>query len=331
MYEALHNHTDASDGTQNYLEVLDTAHQFGFGTVAFTDHDAVPSAKDLLALKAYAGPTKWVTGIEVSSGLPRELGGGPVSSLHILGQFIDPTQEVILEHCRLAQSARIERMERIVTNLKSLGFSISIDDCLSASDGESVGRPHIVTALFSHPENQAVIDRITGEMAAAAVNDASVAMDYMRLLGRHETDRPYRLFLSEDAFIKDIYVDYLYNIDFDRAVELIRQAGGVAIFAHWFTVKKKIDAALLKKLVSEKRIDGLEIISNPSNEDGRREIPFLLELTEAAQCLSTYGLDSHRPDHFKRYNSYQSLGATTVGQTKRLIERVKPNLAFSNL
>ena len=147
MYESLHNHTTASDGTQTYLEVLEAARRNKVGLVAFTDHDTLPSAADLKILRDYDGPVKWMVGCEISSGLPIELGGGVTSSLHILGLFTDPTNKALLDHCVKAVAARIERMERIVTNLKSLGFNISVEDCMAASGGETVGRPHIVRAL----------------------------------------------------------------------------------------------------------------------------------------------------------------------------------------
>jgi hypothetical protein len=230
-YESLHNHTTASDGTQTYAEVLDSARVNGLGVVAFTDHDMLPSEAEVGRLREYTGPVNWVIGCEISSGLPLELGGGATSSLHILGLFTDPTNEALREHCRKAQVARTERMERIVTNLKGLGFKISVDDCLKASGGETVGRPHIVRALNTYPENATIIDDLRAEMEAAAVQSASVAMDYAHMLERPASDYPYRLFLSDDAFVPGVYVDYLYTVDMDAAVKLIRDAGGVAVVA----------------------------------------------------------------------------------------------------
>jgi len=90
-------------------------------------------------------------------------------------------------------------------------------------------------------ENTAVIEVMKAEMEKAAVASAKVAMDYAHMMERPPSDYPYRLFLSDDAFIPGIYVDYLYSIDLDSAVKLIRGAGGVAIVAHWYTASRKID------------------------------------------------------------------------------------------
>jgi hypothetical protein len=189
--------------------------------------------------------------------------------------FTDPTDKALLEHCTKALAARNDRMERIVGNLKGLGFKITVDDAMAAAGGESVGRPHIVRALNAYPENALVIDGIRTEMQKAAVASASVAMDYAYMMERPASDHPYRLFLSDDAFVPDIYVDYLYWVDMDSAVGLIRGAGGVAVLAHWYTAAKKIDAEMLEGMIKAGRLDGVEIMGNLINSAARRAEPVL--------------------------------------------------------
>jgi predicted metal-dependent phosphoesterase TrpH len=330
-YESLHNHTTASDGTQTYAEVLDSARVNGLGVVAFTDHDMLPSEAEVGRLREYTGPVNWVIGCEISSGLPLELGGGATSSLHILGLFTDPTNEALREHCRKAQVARTERMERIVTNLKGLGFKISVDDCLKASGGETVGRPHIVRALNTYPENATIIDDLRAEMEAAAVQSASVAMDYAHMLERPASDYPYRLFLSDDAFVPGVYVDYLYTVDMDAAVKLIRDAGGVAVVAHWYTVSKKIDARMLEGMIEAGRIDGVELMGNPLNSMAQRAQPVLRAMAERTGCLATYGVDGHREQDIENFIHDRELARRTSGQTARLIAKTGVGLEWTNL
>jgi hypothetical protein len=291
----------------------------------------LPSAEDLATLRAYKGPVKWLIGCEISSGLPKELGGGATSMLHILGLFTDPTNAALLEHCAKAGVARNERMERIVTNLKGLGFTISAEDCLEASGGESVGRPHIVKALGMHDENQEVINRIKAEMAAAAVSNPSVAMDYMRMLERSESDYPYRLFLSDEAFIPGIYVDYLYSIDLDESVKLIRDAGGIAILAHWPTISKKINDIFLEGLVRDGRLDGLELRSGYFDSQVERAERDLIAMAARTKCITTYGIDGHRGVDIEQLGRETSLANKSVGQTAKILERVAPDLSHSNL
>lgn len=331
MYESLHNHTTASDGAQSYAEVLATAESSGFGVVAFTDHDMLPSAADLKALGSYKGAVKWLLGCEISSGLPRELGGGPTSMFHILGLFTDPTNAALLEHCRRALAARTERMERIVANLRSLGFAISVDDCLRASGGESVGRPHIVKALNANPANAAVMDTLKADMERAAVNSATVAMNYMRMLERDPSDYPYRLFLSDDAFIPGVYVDYLYSIDMDASVKLIREAGGVAILAHWPTIWRKINAAMLEGFLRDGRLDGVELRSGFVDSEVDGAARQLAAMADRHGAVTTYGIDGHRAEDIIRFANDKNLANKTTGQTQLLLDRLDPNLQWSNL
>lgn len=330
-YESLHNHTTASDGAQSYAEVLASAEGAGFGVVALTDHDALPAEADLAALRAYTGPVKWLLGCEITSGLPAELGGGAASGMfHILGLFTDPQNAALLEHCRTAQAARTERLERMVANLRGLGFAISAEDCLTASRGESVGRPHIVRALLAHPDNQAVIDRIRADMEQAAVADAGVAMDYMRMMQRDPTDYPYRMFLSEDSFVPGIYVDYLYSLDMDACVKLIREAGGIAVLAHWPTIMKKIDAAMVERFLRDGRLDGVELRTGYYDSQVPGSDRMLAAMAQRTGAVTTIGIDGHMAEAFGRFVADRELAERTVGQTVRLVERFRPDLSWSN-
>ncbi|HSX00932.1 MAG TPA: PHP domain-containing protein [Candidatus Saccharimonas sp.] len=321
-YESLHNHTTASDGAQTYLEVLATAEKVGIGVVAFTDHDALPNEADLKTLAEYQGPVKWLLGCEVTSGLPRELGGGAASGMfHILGLWTDPHNAALLEHCRRAQEARAERLTQMVTNLTGLGFKITAEDCLKASGGESVGRPHIVRALLAHSENLAVIDGLRLEMEQAAIADAGVAMDYMNMMQRDPADYPYRLFLSEDAFVPGVYVDYLYVIDMDASVKLIREAGGVAMLAHWPTIMKKIDAGMLEGFLRDGRLDGVELRTGYYDSQVPGTERTLVAMAERTGAATTLGVDGHTAEALTRFVADRPLAERTVGQTARLAER----------
>jgi hypothetical protein len=330
MYESLHNHTTASDGTQTYAQVLATAKREGFGTIAFTDHDMLPTQADLDYLRSYDGPVKWLIGCEISSGLPKELGGSKAGTIHILGLFTDPTNEALLEHSRKALSARTERMERMVANLRGLGFTISVEDCLAFSGEDNVGRPHIVRALNSHPENAAVIDGIRAQMEVAAKTSPAIAMDYLYMMDRHPSDHPYRLFLSDDAFIPDIYVDYLYSIDLDDSVRLIREAGGRAGIAHWWDYDRKIDSAAMEGLLKDGRLDFVEIYSGMVDPKKDRYSRELEAMSKRHDLLSVIGIDGHSDSDMVHYARDRALMTRTEGQTARYIETFKPDLSWTN-
>src|SRR5512135_1753213 len=154
QYQTLHAHTTTSDGKYGYLRWLDLCRDNNIGVLAYTDHDSLPSVRSLkLLMKNKKHKTRWIIGVEISSGWPTDLGGGATSGLHLVGLFVDPTNKNLLDHCKKAKEARITRMQKIVKNLNNLGFTLTAADCLKASGGESVGRPHIVKAINYHPEN----------------------------------------------------------------------------------------------------------------------------------------------------------------------------------
>ena len=115
--QSLHSHTLHSDGLLTHQQVLDAAQKYGVSLVAFTDHDSLPDLDLIQQLKDLEHPTKWLVGIEISSGLPKSLGGGMEGGPHLLGLFVDPTNKALVEYTKKAQEQRIERTKRTVQNL----------------------------------------------------------------------------------------------------------------------------------------------------------------------------------------------------------------------
>jgi predicted metal-dependent phosphoesterase TrpH len=334
-FESLHNHTNLSDGQLTPLELLKAAEQNNFGIIAITEHDVLPGPDVLNQLRKYSGPVKWLIGCEISSGLPKELGGGTASMFHILGLFTDPTDQNLLEHSRKALEARLERMEKLVGNLRQLGLSISAADCLAEAGGESVGRPHIVAALLKHAHNLPVIEALRQQMETAAAHDESTAVDYKEMMRRHDTGQgvaalPFGIFLSDKAFIKDVYVDYSYWTDMDDSVKLIRDAGGVAFIAHWPTIENKIDATLLKKFLTEGRLDGVELATGFVGPATKDKTATLWQLAESTGAATVIGVDGHQAGDIERFVETAGFADQTIGQTQRLIDRFNPDLTYSN-
>lgn len=327
MYESLHNHTTTSDGLQDHLGVLQTAEQYDVHAVSFTDHDALPNEAALAQLRSYAGPVAWTVGIEISSGYAAE--HPATGSLHIVGHFVDVHNKALLEHCRLAQEARQERMARIVENLIKQGFVISEADCLRASGGESVGRPHIVAALLSYPVNEARLMELVAVMARDEKVSEAYELAKKKAEARGVQEYVYALLLANDPYIPDVYVDYLYMTDMDESVKLIRDAGGVALQAHWWTYEKKLSLDTLKEYLINGRLDGIEVIGG-ANDISAGAYPALSRLAEETGCLTSVGADAHKPADFERYVA-MPCAKDTEGYLKQLYETVQPKRACAYL
>lgn len=336
-YQNLHSHTTTSDGLLSYREVLEVCEKNNLGVLAFTDHDAVMSEKTINELKSGIYSTKWISGIEISSGLPQELGGGPSSGLHIIGLFVDPFNKELLEHCAKAQEARIKRMQHTVKNLKNLGFDITEEDCLKASGGESIGRPHIVAAIRSKDSNLKVIEEIRLKMKKDAENDIKIKKKYDEMISFGEGQYPYMLFLEKDAYIKGVYIGYTYYVNMDKSVSLIRNAGGLAFLAHWFTIKKQITEEILDKLLSENKLDGVETIcglwtskAQPREEIEKDEL-ILTKLIEKNNKLKSGGVDAHKREDFELFEKEKWYSEKTVGMVEKIIDKSKVDTKWSSL
>ncbi|MBP2413565.1 putative metal-dependent phosphoesterase TrpH [Arthrobacter stackebrandtii] len=118
-------------------------------------------------------------------------------SVHLLCYLHDPLNQGLLEEITKAKDARMTRAERMVERLAE-DYPLNWDD-VSAHlvPGATVGRPHIADAL----------------VAAGIVADRNEA--FANILTSHS-----RYFVSH------------YAVDPVLAVELVRAAGGVPVFAH---------------------------------------------------------------------------------------------------
>jgi predicted metal-dependent phosphoesterase TrpH len=337
MFESLHCHTKSSDGSLAHLQVLELAAKHNISVIAFTDHDALPDAKTVKQLQNLKNPkVNWIIGCELSCGYPPERGGGPSNSLHIVGLFIDPFNPALVEHNQQFQQARIERMKQTVKSLQDLGFKITADDCLKASGGESVGRPHIVEALLSRTSNKPILLQLADQMKQVAQNDSSVKQKYQEMINseRGFWGYPFYLFLSHDAFIPGVYVPYPNPTDMDTAVKLIRDAGGISILAHWTFEKEKLTQDLLGQLFQQDRLDGAEILYGMGADF--KDFPYLPKdmqivrnLTQKHHRLQSGGADLHTAKHIEEFSKYPTANQT-IGLTQKLLKDPRVNPTWSS-
>lgn len=336
LIESLHTHTTLSDGKLSHRELFDLAESLNVSVLAFTDHDSVPTPKILAEIETLRERnTKWIIGIELTTDLPHEL--APLSTaVHIIGLFVDPENEALLHHCRRAQESRIKRMRKIVEGLQRLGFIITAEECLRASGGESVGRPHIVEALRRHTENNIVIEKLRTEMKWVAERDPKIKAQYDRMIQKGESSYPYTLFLTPESF-RSAYFDHDYMPTLDEGVSLIRGAGGIAILAHYCTVSKKMPMDILEKLLAERRLDGIEVVyglrelGTDAKEAIENERTSLRELAKKYNAIIAGGSDAHRKEDLEFYAENNWFSGEATGFTERILATGRVNKNFSSL
>lgn len=186
----LHCHTTASDGTLSPAELVRRASLDHVDTIAVTDHDTVDGVEAAQRSGDQHG-VRVVAGIEISA-------RHATRNVHMLGYFLDPHLQELLDALEAVRKDRVDRAEKIVERLCELGFPLSMDDVRAQAAGDVVARPHIARALVARGHVASVRDAFTPDL----LSDGGRA------------DVPKRAMSARDA------------------IRVVREAGGAAVIAH---------------------------------------------------------------------------------------------------
>ena len=246
----LHMHSTCSDGTMTPSEIVDYAARRGMRIISITDHDTVAHVKEAL-LAAEERSVEMIPGIEVSAEYESR------GTMHILGYFIDHTNEDMNKMLRRFREGRDERNPKIVSRLNELGLDIEYKDVLKEAAGQTVGRPHIA---------QVLVDK-----------------GYVRN--------------SKEAFTKYLEkgsAAYFDRIRFypDTIIDIIHKAGGLAFLAHPKQLAISDDTRLeelVRSLISF-GLDGIEVYSSCHN---KKERALYERIAEQYDLLISGGSDFH--------------------------------------
>jgi len=188
-YADLHVHTSESDGTLALAQLVKQSVAGGLSAIAITDHDTLSALPAAMAA-ARGLDLEIVPGIELTSQYEKQ-------EIHILGYFIDCRNEALLDKLKLIQLNRLERVHRIVNNLKEEGVDLEPEDVFDISGRSTVGRMHIAKALVKK-----------GWVSTPA--------------------EAFRKYIGDKS---PAYVSG-FDLSPSGAIGLIRGAGGVAVLAH---------------------------------------------------------------------------------------------------
>lgn len=327
--ESLHCHTRTSDGTLNYGQILDAGQKYNVGIVAFTDHDALPNDKDLEDLERLKDhPVKFLVGIELSVSHLAEL-KERIPLFHLVGLFVDPGNRQLQSYCRSRQEERLSRVKSIISNLRRVGFLISVEEVLSFAGGPSIGRPHIAEVLLNKDENRVLLAKMVDTESRKRDADFEKSLKIAS-----EKEQLFRLLLGESALVPDVYVSYDDSLQMDDAVSLIRQAGGLAILAHWTFSKEVLKRGLVLRIAREHRIDGVEVAYGVNVDERlpeiRNDIRILEEIAKKTGLLRSGGGDIHNEADLKAFGT-SDLAKGTQGMVEKIIKEAQPNLKWSSL
>jgi 3',5'-nucleoside bisphosphate phosphatase len=185
----LHLHTNFSDGTFTPEELVLHAQKAGLACIAVTDHDSVEASARAAAACA-AVNMEFVSGTELTA-------EHDDTELHVLGYFLDTSNEKLLAEITKFQAVRQNRIHEMVTRINEMGLPLQAESVFGLANCKSPGRPHVARAM---------------------VKEGLV----------RNLDEAFERFLKKGcpAWVPKSKISAL------DAIDLVHQAGGIAIMAH---------------------------------------------------------------------------------------------------
>lgn len=183
-------------------------------------------------------------------------------TLHILGYYVNPADPALQAGLAEFRATRDERNPKIIEKLRNCGFDITYDEVLAVANGGVVGRPHIASVLLKK-----------GYVS-------SIDQAFVRYLKRGG-----KAYVEKDTFPPE------------KAIDLIRGSGGVAVLAHpKFLFLKHQDEEKFVERLAASGLGGIETRYSSHTEEDTKHY---LDLTKRYNLVATGGSDFHganKPD-----------------------------------
>lgn len=177
-------------------------------------------------------------------------------TMHMLGYFMDHQNGGMNERLARLRQGREERNGRILERLNRLGLALNWEEVARYAKEDVVGRPHFALAM--------------------------VAKGYVR-----KKDEAFERFLGKG---KPAYVDR-FRFTVEQSIAMIREAGGVPVLAHPFTLNLgRRRLRLLLDDCARKGLQGLECYYSEHNPDQQR---FCISVARDLNLAVTGGSDFH--------------------------------------
>src|SRR4029450_12932434 len=180
------------------------------------------------------------------------------NSVHVLAYGADPASPELAAEMARVRDGRLGRLAGVLRKLAELGVPVSEAEVMAqVGDSPSVGRPHIADALIT----------------AGHVQDRQEAFDR---------------FLADGG---PAHVPR-YTIELERGIDLIHQAGGLAVIAHpWGRGREHLlPPSVLQTLAHDYQLDGIEVDHQDHDAETRRQ---LRTLADSLGLLPTGSSDYH--------------------------------------
>lgn len=221
----LHVHSTESDGTLTPEEVVLAAKEAGLSAFALTDHDTASGIAKAAPLAAEY-EIELIPGIELSTSYEVPTVKKQTKEIHIVGLYIDPNHPTLRAKTKEFRECRDLRNEKIVDALQQEGFDITMKGLINDNPDSVITRANIARYLYQHGQIKSVKEAF-------------------------------------DKYIGDGCKCYVgrFKVSPMEAVELIHEAGGIAILAH--PILYHMSTISLQRLIDDLKsvgLDGIEAI-----------------------------------------------------------------------
>ncbi|HST56484.1 MAG TPA: PHP domain-containing protein [Solirubrobacteraceae bacterium] len=273
----LQAHSTHSDGTLTASEVVASAARAGVSLLALTDHDTVDGVAEALRAGAEHG-VRVVPAIEISA-----IDAVSDADLHILGYGIDHTSGELERRLEEFRADRAQRTLRMAAALRELGFELpgqTLDARVRA--GQPIGRPHLATAVLACPANRQ-------RLHAEGITELGAFIEA-------------HLIESRPAYVPRTVPSV------EQAVNVIHDAGGVAVWAHPFrSYSDPAEVLATIDRLSALGVDGVEAFYISHT---RTQTELLAGRCAELGLLSTGSADFHGPENPRshRFLAFETYG-----------------------
>ena len=275
----LHVHSSVSDGLLAPREVVRHAAEVGLRAIALTDHDTVAGVGEALAAgKVYR--VEVIPGVEFSAEFEE-------GACHILGYFIDHTNQDLLDLLHEVREGRQSRNLKILARLNELGVPLTLAEVSNRVMEGVLTRTHFAAALMARgvvKTHQEAFDKYLGRGGAAYVSRRRV--------------------MPADA------------------IRAIRSAGGLAALAHPRQLNRGADET--DEWIGRLAAAGLEAVETDTPDHTANYARRFKAAAERLGLLQVGGTDWHGSDDA---GIHMGLGAGAMTIHYDLVQKMKDRLA----
>lgn len=251
----LHVHSTESDGTLTPEEVVLAAKDAGLCALALTDHDTASGIAKAAPI-ATACDIELIPGIELSTEYELPTTRSQRKEVHIVGLYINPAHPKLVVRTKEFRDCRNTRNEKMIEALQKEGFDITMESLIAENPDSVITRANIARYLYQHGEIKSVQEAF-------------------------------------EKYIGDGCKCYVgrFKVTPTEAVELIHEAGGIAILAH--PLLYHLSTVSLQRLIDDLKLVGLDGIEAIYSTYTTGEEQFVKKLATKNGLLISGGSDFH--------------------------------------